>query len=136
MRRFKLKSSYARLCRIKKLTYISFVEITPGRGAQYMRSPGTEARLLRIDETTHSCVLELPSGIKKIFSYYSYAFLSNIANSCHKKFHNGKAGYRRSFGIKQTVRGVAMNAVDHPHGGRTKSVQYQRTPWGKTAKLK
>jgi large subunit ribosomal protein L2 len=136
LRRFKLRSSYARLGRIKKLTHVSCVEITPGRGAQYMRSPGTQARLIRIDDVLHSCLLELPSGLKKIFSYYSFALISNISNSFHKKYYNGKAGYRRSFGIKQVVRGVAMNAVDHPHGGRTKSVQHQRTPWGKTTKLK
>ena len=41
---------------------------------------------------------------------------------------NGKAGYWRSFGSKSLVRGVAMNPVDHPHGGRTKSVKYPRTP--------
>jgi large subunit ribosomal protein L2 len=49
---------------------------------------------------------------------------------------NGKAGYWRSFGLKSLVRGVAMNPVDHPHGGRTKSVKYPRTPWGKTTKFK
>jgi large subunit ribosomal protein L2 len=54
----------------------------------------------------------------------------------NKNFLNGKAGYWRSFGLKSLVRGVAMNPVDHPHGGRTKSVRYPRTPWGKTTKFK
>jgi large subunit ribosomal protein L2 len=62
--------------------------------------------------------------------------LGRISISENKNFLNGKAGYWRSFGFKSLVRGVAMNPVDHPHGGRTKSVKYQRTPWGKTTKFK
>jgi large subunit ribosomal protein L2 len=53
-----------------------------------------------------------------------------------KRFSNSKAGYWRLFGNKPTVRGVAMNAVDHPHGGRTKSIKHPLTPWGKTTKKK
>lgn len=128
LRHLNFKSSYARLARIAKLSFISFVEIIPGRGAQYMRSPGTSARLIKIDLQATSCLLELPSGLKKIFSSYSFALLSCISNSSHKRYYNGRAGYYKNFGINQTVRGVAMNAVDHPHGGRTKSVKYQRTP--------
>ena len=56
--------------------------------------------------------------------------------SQHLNCTNGKAGYWRSFGIKSLVRGVAMNPVDHPHGGRTKSIKYPQTPWGKTTKFK
>jgi large subunit ribosomal protein L2 len=53
-----------------------------------------------------------------------------------KKYVNGKAGFWRSFGHKPIVRGVAMNPVDHPHGGRTKAIKHQRTPWGLTTKYK
>jgi large subunit ribosomal protein L2 len=49
---------------------------------------------------------------------------------------NTKSGYWRSFGLKPHVRGVARNPVDHPHGGRAKSIKYPRTPWGKTTKFK
>jgi large subunit ribosomal protein L2 len=56
--------------------------------------------------------------------------------SLHRKCTNVKSGYWRSFGVKPIVRGVAMNPVDHPHGGRTKAVRYQRTPWGHTTKYK
>jgi large subunit ribosomal protein L2 len=69
-------------------------------------------------------------------SYYSLVFLGSLSLEEKKKFHNTKSGYWRSLGFKSTVRGVAMNAVDHPHGGRTKAVRYQRTPWGKTTKFK
>ena len=54
----------------------------------------------------------------------------------HKNMNNTKSGYWRALGIKSTVRGVAKNPVDHPHGGRTKSIKYPRTPWGKTTKFK
>jgi len=53
-----------------------------------------------------------------------------------KYFHHTKSGYWRKFGKKATVRGVAMNPVDHPHGGQSKAIRYQRTPWGHTAKHK
>lgn len=124
------------LCKIKKLSFISCVELLPNTGSKYSRSPGTKCRILSFDEKTHSSVLILPSKTKKIFSYYSHALFGQITLSTHKKYYNGKAGYWRMFGSKSTVRGVAMNAVDHPHGGRTKSVRYQRTPWGKTTKFK
>jgi large subunit ribosomal protein L2 len=62
--------------------------------------------------------------------------LGSLALHDNKNFLNGKAGYWRNFGVKPLVRGVAMNPVDHPHGGRTKSIKYPRTPWGKTTKFK
>nr|ASY95706.1 ribosomal protein L2 [Paraurostyla sp.] len=127
---------YSMLCKIKKLSYISCVELLPNSGSKYSRSPGTKCRILSFDEKTHSSVLILPSKLKKIFSYYAHALFGQILLSNHKKYYNGKAGYWRTFGLKPIVRGVAMNAVDHPHGGRTKSVRYQRTPWGKTTKFK
>jgi large subunit ribosomal protein L2 len=49
---------------------------------------------------------------------------------------NTRSGYWRNFGLKPHVRGVARNPVDHPHGGRAKSIKYPRTPWGKTTKYK
>ena len=136
LKKIKLKSTYFMLFQIKKLSFVSFLELTPGRGAQYVRSPGTKSRIIKFDKVQHSCLLQLPSGVKKIFSYYSYVMLSSMSMSSHKKCFNPKAGYYRIFGRKPIVRGVAMNAVDHPHGGRTKSVKYPRTPWGKTTKFK
>lgn len=136
IRKLIIPTYYSMLCRIKKLSFVSCVELLPNIGAKYSRSPGTKCRILSFDEKTHSSILILPSGIKKIFSYYAHALFGQILLSMHKKYFNGKAGYWRSFGLKPIVRGVAMNAVDHPHGGRTKSVRYQRTPWGKTTKFK
>lgn len=136
LKKIKLKSTFFMLFQIKKLSFISSLEIIPGRGSQYSRSSGTKSRIIKFDKSNHSVLVKLPSGVKKIFSYYSFATLGQIYLKENKNFQNGKAGYWRTFGVKSLVRGVAMNPVDHPHGGRTKSVKYPRTPWGKTTKFK
>ena len=74
---------------------------------------------------------------QKTFSIFSLA--SNGRANLYilkKNFKNTKSGFWRKKGFKPTVRGVAMNPVDHPHGGRTNSIKYPRTPWGKTTKFK
>ena len=136
LKRIKIKNTFLMLFQIKKLSFVSCLELLPGKGSQYSRSSGTKSRIIKFDENTHSVLVQLPSGIKKIFSYYSFVMLGRISIFENRNFLNGKAGYWRSFGFKSLVRGVAMNPVDHPHGGRTKSVKYQRTPWGKTTKFK
>lgn len=136
LKKAKFKNTLLMLFQIKKLSFVSCLEIIPGRGAQYTRSSGTKARIIKFDKDTHSVLIQLSSGVKKIFSYYSFVMLGRISLSENKNCLNGKAGYWRSFGVKSLVRGVAMNPVDHPHGGRTKAVRYPRTPWGKTTKFK
>ena len=136
LKKIKLKSTFFMLFQIKKLSFVSCLEIIPGKGAQYSRSSGTKSRIIKFDKENHSVLVKLSSGVKKIFSYYSFVLLGQLSLQDNKNFQNGKAGYWRSFGVKSLVRGVAMNPVDHPHGGRTKSVRYPRTPWGKTTKFK
>ena len=84
----------------------------------------------------HTGVVKLPSGIKKIFSIYTLVTLGPVGLGLKKKLTNTKAGFWKGFGVKSIVRGVARNPIDHPHGGRTKSIKYPRTPWGKTTKFK
>lgn len=136
IKKLKFKSIFLMLFQIKKLSFVCLLELYPGLGAQYCRSPGMSGKIIKLDKTNHTVLIQLPSKIKKIFSFYSFAFLGKIALSEHFKQTTTKAGYWRSFGIKPCVRGVAMNPVDHPHGGRTKAIRHQRTPWGKTTKLK
>lgn len=93
LKKFKLKPVYLMLFQIKKLTHISLLELIPGQPSQYVRSPGTKARLIAFDKDKHSCLLKLPSGVKKIFSYYSYAFTTPLSIPFHKKSLNGKAGF-------------------------------------------
>lgn len=136
MSKIKIKNLFFMLFQIKKLSFISCLELIPGKCAQYSLSSGTKSRIIKFDYDNHSAMIQLPSGVKKIFSYYSFVMLGKISLPEHSNALNGKAGYWRSFGSKSLVRGVAMNAVDHPNGGRTKSVKYPRTPWGKTTKFK
>jgi large subunit ribosomal protein L2 len=136
LRKISIKITHFFLLQIKKLSFVSCVEILPGKGAQYMRSPGTKGKILSFDKSTHSCLIKLPSGLKKMFSHHSFAFLDAIAIPFHKRRKNGKAGFWRTYGRKSIVRGVAKNAVDHPHGGRTKTIKTPLTPWGKITKFK
>lgn len=124
------------LAYIKRLSKVSLVELYPGSGIQYVRSAGTSARLTKIDVNSHTAVLQLPSGVRKSFSLYSIASVGPVALKIKKLTANTKSGYWRNFGLKPRVRGIARNPVDHPHGGRTKSIKYPRTPWGKTTKFK
>jgi len=81
------------LFQIKKLAFVSCLELLPGRGAQYTRSPGTKSRIIKFDQSSHSVLIQLSSGVKKIFSYYSFVMLGRIAISDHLNCLNGKAGY-------------------------------------------
>jgi large subunit ribosomal protein L2 len=128
LKNIKSKNNALLLFQIKKLSFVSCLELVPGKGSQYIRSSGTKGKIIKFDKETHSVLVQLPSKIKKIFSYYSFAFLNGIALPEKKKFYNGKAGFSKLFGKKSIVRGVAKNAVDHPNGGRTKSIKYPRTP--------
>ena len=134
--KFKFKVYFFMIFQIKKLSFISAIESKPGSLVQYVRSPGSIAKIINFDKSLHTSIIKLPSGVKKIFSFYTFALLGKTSLTVNKFFKNNKAGYWRSFGKKPIVRGVAMNPIDHPHGGQTKSIRYPRTPWGKTTKFK
>jgi len=76
---FKIPFLFNIIHRIKKLSFISCVELLPGKLGQYVRSAGTKAKLFKIDKTTHTAVLYLPSKSYKIFSYYSFALCGQLA---------------------------------------------------------
>lgn len=134
-KRTEITSSF-RLITLPNLTKISLIEIAPSHGAQYCRSSGAISKILKIDRKKDLSLVRLPSGRTKLFSIYSFVSLGRVLFKENRNFSNSKAGYWRGFGFKSTVRGVAMNPVDHPHGGRTNSIRYPRTPWGKTTKFK
>ena len=124
------------LHQIKRNSIISLIELLPHTGVQYCRSSGCKSRLINTDPRKGTALVQLPSGVKKIVSLFSTAYLGQVSIPFKKYCTNTKAGYWRSLGKKSMVRGVARNPVDHPHGGRTKSIKYPRTPWGKTTKFK
>ena len=101
-----------------------------------VRSAGTYATVSSWD-TDGNCIVKMPSGALKSFSKNSTAVLGQVGN-IEKRFQQiGKAGRKRNLGWRPTVRGVAMNPVDHPHGGgkggRSKG-HHSQSPWGKICK--
>lgn len=127
---------YGLIYTAKAFTKVSNLELSPGRGVQYTRSAGCFSKITRFDYENHTALVKLPSGVRKFFSLYSILLLGPSALKLKRKLSNTKSGFWRSYGLKPKVRGVARNPVDHPHGGRTKSIKYPRTPWGKTTKFK
>jgi large subunit ribosomal protein L2 len=108
------------------------IELQPGRGAQLVRSAGNGAQLLA--KEGEYAQVKLPSGeVRKIHVECS-AHIGNVGNVQHQNVKIGKAGRNRKKGIRPSVRGVVMNAVDHPHGGgdggRHRMGKAPRTPWG------
>jgi len=114
---------------------IHCIEMKPGKGAQIARSAGTSAQLVARDGAY--VTLRLRSGeMRKILSECR-ATLGEVSNSEHSLRSLGKAGASRWRGVRPTVRGVAMNPVDHPHGGgegRTSGGRHPVSPWGTPTK--
>jgi len=94
----------------------------------FARSAGTYCQLIQKD--LYSCKVRLPSGLVFTVLNDSYATLGLVSNPQHSLTCIGKAGKNRLKGIRPTVRGIAMNPVDHPHGGRTNGGRPSVTPWG------
>jgi large subunit ribosomal protein L2 len=110
------------------------LELKPYKGAQYSRAAGTYCLISKVDLEKNLFTIKLPTGKLIIVSGYCSVTLGRSSNILHKKSITGKAGLNRLLGKRPTVRGVAMNPVDHPHGGRTKTSSPEVTPWGKVAK--
>lgn len=116
--------------------HISLLELKPGGGIKFARSPGVFATMSKLDVTTYIAFIKLPSGVRKIFSGFSIGSPGKTPNWDNRYWRSNKAGYYSNKGRRSIVRGVARNPIDHPHGGRTKTIRYPRTPWGKTTKFK
>ncbi len=111
------------------------VELKPGKGAQIARSAGTSAQLVA-REGQHA-TLRLRSGEMRKVLVDCRATLGEVSNSEHNLRSLGKAGASRWRGVRPTVRGVAMNPVDHPHGGgegKTSGGRHPVSPWGTPTK--
>jgi len=111
------------------------VEMRPGKGAQLARSAGTGVQY--IARENEYAILRLRSGEMRKVPVDCRATVGTVSNSEHSLRVLGKAGAKRHRGIRPTVRGVAMNPVDHPHGGgegRSSGGRHPVTPWGKSTK--
>ena len=113
------------------------IELYPGRGAQMVRTAGMVATIMaREGEYAH---IRLPSGEIRKVHVNCYATIGQVGNLEHENVSLGKAGRKRWLGIRPTVRGVAMNPIDHPMGGgegRTSGGGHPVTPWGQITKGK
>src|SRR5438067_634577 len=110
-------------------TMVHNLELYPGRGGQAVRSAGGAAQLL--SKEGDLALVKMPSGEVRKFSVDCMATVGQVGNLDHENETFGKAGRTRWRGIKPTVRGVAMNPVDHPHGGGEGRVKgnHPQTPW-------
>jgi len=126
------------LKRVPVGTPIHNLEIKPGKGGQLVRGAGTAALLQSKEEG--KAVVKLPSGELKKFSLACFATIGQIGNVHQKNIKYGKAGRKRLLGIRPAVRGVAMAANAHPHGGgRGRSGvghSSPKSPWGKKTRGK
>ena len=114
-------------------TTIHNIELIPGRGGQLCRSAGSAATLVKKADDGGYCVIRLPSGEQRLVLENCMATIGMLSNRGHQNRNIGKAGANRWRGIRPTTRGVAMNPVDHPHGGgegRTSGGRPGCTPWG------
>lgn len=113
-------------------SFIYNIEIHSGKGGQMVRSAGAKAQLMA-KEGDYAQV-RLPSGEVRRFRVECMATLGVVGNEQHQNIKLGSAGRKRRMGFRPSVRGVVMNAVDHPHGGgdggRHGTGKAPRTPWG------
>lgn len=111
------------------------VEITPGSGGKFARSAGSAVQFMAKDDV--HATLKMPSGEIRMVDLNCWATVGTLGNADYKNISWGKAGRTRHRGFRSSVRGMAMNPVDHPHGGgegRSKSGSHPTTPWGKGCK--
>jgi len=107
------------------------VEMIPGKGSQLARSAGTSLQIQGRDGL--HVTVRMPSGELRKLHGECYATIGSVGNSEHKNIVLGKAGRKRWKGVRPTVRGVAMNPIDHPHGGgegKTSGGRHPVSPWG------
>jgi large subunit ribosomal protein L2 len=115
-------------------TMVHNIELKPGRGGQLARSAGAAAQLMA--KEGGQALLKLPSGELRYVQVECRATIGQVGNVDHENVSIGKAGRTRWRGRRSRVRGIAMNPVDHPHGGgegRSKG-NHPQSPWGQPAK--
>ena len=116
-------------------TFVHNIELQSGKGGQIVRSAGTAAQL--IARENNFATLRLPSGEMRFVRIECRATIGTVSNLTHEIMNLGNAGRKRHMGIRPTVRGSAMNPVDHPHGGGEGKSPIGHpgplTPWGKPA---
>ena len=135
-----LNHSAKNIIKVDLLVYSSAIkanniELKIGKGGQISRSAGSYARIMAKEDG--NVTLRLPSGEVRMVNENCLATIGIVGNKSHENIKIGKAGRSRWLGRRPKVRGVAMNPVDHPHGGgegRTSGGRHPVSPWGTPAK--
>lgn len=115
--------------------FVHNVEMYPGKGGKIARSAGCAVQL--VSKENGVAILKMPSTELRTLCLDNWATVGRLGNADFRNMEIGKAGRTRRLGWRPTVRGMAMNPVDHPHGGgegRSKSGSHPTTPWGKSCK--
>ncbi len=115
--------------------FVHNVELYPGQGGKFARSAGSSVQL--VNKENDLAILKMPSGELRTVNCANWATVGVLSNAEYRNMVLGKAGRTRHLGIRPTVRGMAMNPIDHPHGGgegRSKSGSHPVSPWGKGCK--
>jgi len=115
--------------------FVHNVELRAGSGGQIARSAGASVQL--VAKENGLAVLKMPSGEVRTVGLANWATIGTLSNADFRNISLGKAGRTRHRGFRPSVRGMAMNPIDHPHGGgegRSKSGKHPVTPWGKGCK--
>lgn len=124
-----------KLKNIVSSTSVSNIEMKRGKGGQIIRSAGSSALVMSVDDTYAQ--IKMPSGEIRLIDNECYATIGAVSNFEHNTVNIGKAGRARHMGKRPAVRGTVMNPVDHPHGGgegrQPIGLKYPKTPWGKPA---
>ncbi|MDF2698979.1 MAG: rplB [Haloplasmataceae bacterium] len=118
-------------------TLIHNVEPFPGKGGLFSKAAGTSSLLINGDNKTTK--IKIPSGRVIVLSSYCRASVGKVSNEWYRYINLGKAGRSRWLGIRPSVRGVAMNPIDHPHGGGEGKKTGRASPysvWGRMQKTK
>src|SRR5215468_8138136 len=115
-------------------TIVHNVELKPGKGGQMARAAGAFVQLVGRDQG--SALLRMSSGEVRMVQAECMATIGAVSNPDNQNTALGKAGRSRWLGIRPSTRGIAMNPVDHPHGGRTNGGMHWVTPWGISTKGK
>jgi large subunit ribosomal protein L2 len=115
-------------------TIVHNVELKPGKGGQMARAAGAFVQLVGRDQGT--ALLRMSSGEVRMVQAECMATIGAVSNPDNQNTALGKAGRARWLGIRPSTRGIAMNPVDHPHGGRTNGGMHWVTPWGISTKGK
>ncbi len=116
-------------------TFIHNIEMKPGKGGQLVRAAGGYAQLMA--KEGDYATIKMPSGEIRLVHQNCYATIGQVGNIDHENVSIGKAGRSRWLGRRPKVRGVAMNPVDHPHGGgegKSKGGNHPMSPWGMPTK--